>query len=142
MGGCASVKLNDHMAVGASQALAWLAVPHLGAHPMMRFILDESHQKEVIMYHFLSAFSNLFSYSCSRSDCTGFHKLKPRVGELESIEIYSLSRLLLNLMKLQYVRSEIKQHQDYSVSLSPLSLNNLTLNVTMSEVRSIWCRKA
>ena len=29
--GCVSVKLNDHMAVGASQALAWLAVPHLGA---------------------------------------------------------------------------------------------------------------
>ena len=32
--GRVSVKVNDHMAVGASQALAWLAVPHLKAHPM------------------------------------------------------------------------------------------------------------
>lgn len=31
----ASVKLNDRMAVGASQVLAWLAVAHLGAHPML-----------------------------------------------------------------------------------------------------------
>ena len=46
--GRASAKLNDRMAVGASQVLAWLAVPHLGCPPnggLMRFILDESHQK-------------------------------------------------------------------------------------------------
>ena len=42
--GRVSVKLNDRMAVGASQALAWLAVPHLGPIGLMRFILDESHQ--------------------------------------------------------------------------------------------------
>ena len=35
-----SVKLNNCMAIGASQALAWLAVPHLGAHPMAA---DEIH---------------------------------------------------------------------------------------------------
>ena len=41
-------ELNNCMAVGASQALAWFAVPHLGCPPnggLMRFILDESHQK-------------------------------------------------------------------------------------------------
>ena len=31
----ASVKLNDRMAVGASQVLTWLAVAQLGAHPML-----------------------------------------------------------------------------------------------------------
>ena len=40
---------------------------------------DESHRKEVITYHFLSVFAYSFSYSCSHSDCTGFHELKPRV---------------------------------------------------------------
>ena len=64
-----------------AKALVWLAVPHLGAHPMAA--LDESYQKEVITYHFLSVFAHSFSYSCSRSDCTGFHKLKPRVGGRE-----------------------------------------------------------
>ena len=49
----------------------------------MRFILDESHREKVITCHFLSVFAYLFSYSCSHSDCTGFHKLKPRVGERE-----------------------------------------------------------
>ena len=43
MKGCASVKLNDHMAVGASQVLAWLAVS--GNPPN-----DEIHV--MIMYHF------------------------------------------------------------------------------------------
>ena len=33
MVGCASAKLNDRMAVGASQVLALLAVPHLGCPP-------------------------------------------------------------------------------------------------------------
>ena len=34
MVGRVGVKLNNRMAVGTSWALAWLAVPHLGAHPM------------------------------------------------------------------------------------------------------------
>ena len=38
---------------------------------LMRFIIDESHQKAVITYHFLSVFAYSFSYSCSCSDCTG-----------------------------------------------------------------------
>ena len=40
---------------------------------------EGAHQKEVIMYHFLSVFAYSFSSTCSRSDCTGFHMLKPRV---------------------------------------------------------------
>ena len=50
--GYATIDLNDFMAVGASQALACLATPHHGC--LMRFILDESHRKELIVYHFLS----------------------------------------------------------------------------------------
>lgn len=45
------------MAVGGSQALAWLAVSQMGAHHppsvshsnLMRFVSDESHQEEVII---------------------------------------------------------------------------------------------
>ena len=51
--GCVSVKLNDHMAVGASQALALCPIWEPNG-SLMRFILDESHQKEVITYRFLS----------------------------------------------------------------------------------------
>ena len=71
------VKLNDCMAVGASQALAWLAVPHLGTHPVaaLRWI------SEMIMCHFLSVFAYSFSYSCSGSVCIDFHKLKLLVVE-------------------------------------------------------------
>jgi len=34
------------MAVGASQTLAWVAVPHPPNGNLMKFIIDESHQKE------------------------------------------------------------------------------------------------
>ena len=73
-------ELNDRMAVGASQTLAWFAVPHLGCPPnggLMRFILDESHQKGSD-YVSLPVSSCLLiqHYSCSCSDCTGFHTLK------------------------------------------------------------------
>ena len=54
-------ELNDRMAVGASQTLAWFAVPHLGCPPnggLMRFILDEI-RKEVITFHFLSVLAYL-----------------------------------------------------------------------------------
>jgi len=73
-------KLNDHMAVGASQTLAWFAVHHLGCPPnggLMRFILEESHQKRSD-YISLPVSSCLLiqHYSCSCSDCTGFHTLK------------------------------------------------------------------
>ena len=37
----ASAKLNDRMAVGASQVLAWLVVPHLGSPTQWR--PDEIH---------------------------------------------------------------------------------------------------
>ena len=40
---------SDHVAVGTSQALAWLAVPQLEAHLMVTCF----HQKEVIKYHSL-----------------------------------------------------------------------------------------
>ena len=59
MVGRASVTLNDHKAVNGNQALACL-VHHLGCPPndsLMSFILYEYHQKEVIMYYFLSVFS-------------------------------------------------------------------------------------
>jgi len=46
MVGCANVKLNECMAVGASQTLAWIAVPHPLNGNLMTFIIDESHQKE------------------------------------------------------------------------------------------------
>ena len=55
--GRVSVKLNDRMAVGASQALAWLAVPHLGPIGLMRFILDESHQITNTLCQFLPTHS-------------------------------------------------------------------------------------
>ena len=46
--------------------------PNVG---LMRFIIDESHLKEVNTYHFLSVFAYSFSYSCPHSDCTGLPKL-------------------------------------------------------------------
>ena len=80
--GRASAKLNDRMAVGASQVLAWLAVPHLGCPPnggLMRFILDESHQKGSDYITSCQSCLLIQHYSCLRSDCTGFHTSKPRV---------------------------------------------------------------
>ena len=91
---CPSVKLNDRMA--STRHWHGLLCPiweptqwwpdeihlrcthiHTCVHKLCTHILDESHQKEVITYHFLSVFA--YSFSCSHSDCTGFHKLKPRV---------------------------------------------------------------
>ena len=80
--GRASAKLNDRMAVGASQVLAWLAVPHLGCPPnggLMRFILDESHQKGSDYITSCQSCLLIQHYSCLCSDCTGFHTSKPRV---------------------------------------------------------------
>jgi len=76
-------ELNDQIAVGASKTLAWFTVPHLGCPPnggLTRFILDESHQKGSD-YVSLPVNSCLLiqHYSCSCSDCTGFHTLKPYV---------------------------------------------------------------
>ena len=79
---CASAKLNDRMAVGASQVLALLAVPHLGYPPnggLMRFILDESHQKGSDYVTSCQSCLVIQHYSCLCSDCTGFHTSKPRV---------------------------------------------------------------
>ena len=84
--GCASAKLNDRMAVGASQVLALLAVPHLGCPPnggLMRFILDESHQKGSDYITSCQSCLLIQHYSCLCSDCTGFHTSKPRVGGRE-----------------------------------------------------------
>ena len=83
--GCASAKLNDRMAVGASQVLALLAVPHLGCPPnggLMRFILDESHQKGSDYITSCQSCLLIQHYSCLCSDCTGFHTSKPRVVTL------------------------------------------------------------
>ena len=78
--GRVSVKLNDSMHGCWCQPGTGMACYAPSGSPpnggVMRFILDESHQKEVITYHFLSVFAYSFSSSCSRSDCIGFHKLK------------------------------------------------------------------
>ena len=54
-GGSCQCQTNDRMAVGASQGTGMVCCAPSGSPPnggLMRFILDESHQKEVIMYHF------------------------------------------------------------------------------------------
>ena len=74
-------ELNDCMAVGAGHILAWFAIPHLGICPpnggLMRFILDESHQKGSDYVSLPVSSCLLIQHnSCSCSDCTGFHTLK------------------------------------------------------------------
>ena len=66
--GRVSVKLNNRMAVGYGLLCPiWEPTQWRPDEFHLRWIL------EVITYHFLSVFAYSFSYSCSRSDCTGFH---------------------------------------------------------------------
>ena len=92
--GCVSVKLNDHMAVGASQALALCSIWEPNG-SLMRFILDESHQKEVITYHFLSVVQ--------------LQLLTLRLYRLSQVETNCLVPLAMKLIVAQFCRG--KDHE-------------------------------
>ena len=88
--GCASAKLNDHMAVGASQVLAWLAVP--GSPPN-----DEIHV--MIMYHFCQFLPTHSVTVAHAQTVQAFNHICGRAREHWKYNIiFFLSHLLLNLM--------------------------------------------